>query len=100
MKIAIDLDKNYEFRPVVFDHIAKRFQDAGHKVGIITGRHEKEGSRVNFTPDFVIFLDSGDYSYELRARMKSEKMLMEEIDLIFDDRAEYFPKSIVALKIV
>lgn len=99
MKVALDLDKTYLADPV-FNHIAERFQKAGHQVGILTSRNEKEGAPVHFTPDFLYFLNCGDLPYAERALLKTEKMRQEGIDIIFDDHAAFFPESVVALHIL
>ena len=100
MKIAFDLDKTYFAHPKLFDDIAFKFQSAEHQVGILTGRHEKEGAEVGFQPDFVIFMDCGDLSYIDRAYLKADRMRRERIDILFDDRANLFPREVVVLKIV
>lgn len=100
MNVAFDLDKNYELDRTLFNRIAKRFQDAGHHVGILTARAAGEGCDVDFRPDFIIFLDCGDLSYDKRAELKAATMKEKKIDIIFDDRADYFPRSAVALNIV
>lgn len=100
MKIAIDYDKNYDISPRYFDRIAYRFQKAGHEVGILTARHKDEGCEVDFEPDFIEFLDIGDMSYENRALIKTETMKKLKIDILFDDRADLFPKEVVVLKLV
>lgn len=99
MKIAFDLDKNYEVNPPLFDYIASRFQLAGHTVGILTARHEDEGHGVTFCPDFIHFLDCGEKEYRERALIKRQKMLDERIDILFDDRQLYFPDDVVVLDV-
>jgi hypothetical protein len=100
MKIAIDLDKTYEADPHFFDGLASRFHNAGHKVGILSARAESEGAQIHFLADFVIFLDIGEMSYADRGVIKATAMKEHGIDLLFDDRANYIPESVVALKIV
>lgn len=100
MKIAFDIDKTYEADPERFNRIAARFQVAGHQVGLLTGRNKAEGAIVSFTPDFCIFLDTGDLSYAARATLKAQTMKENGIDIIFDDRADYFPSQVVALHIL
>ena len=74
MRIAIDLDKNYELNKKVFNHIAERFQNAGHEVGILTARAKSEGCQTDFKPDFIYFLDIGELDYITRAGLKAQKM--------------------------
>jgi hypothetical protein len=99
MRIAIDLDKNYEVNPAFFDYVAERFKVAGHSVGVLTARSESEGLPVSFTPDFVWFLDCGDKDYHERALIKRKKMLDDGIDILFDDRQAYFPDDVVVLNV-
>lgn len=100
MKVAFDYDKNYEYNPLLFDKIAVRFQEAGHQVGMLTARHEKEGCPVSFKPDFIYFLDIGNDDYQTRALKKSELMDKENINILFDDRDYLFSKEKVVLKII
>lgn len=100
MRIAIDLDKTYEASPHFFDGIASRFKQAGHEVGILTVRHLNEGCHVTFEPDFVIFLDKGELSYAERGKHKALSMKQHQIDILFDDRANYIPSEVIALKII
>lgn len=100
MKIAFDLDKTYYVNPSLFNHIADKFQSAGHEVGILTSRNESEGAEVEFSPDFVVFLDSGELPYPNRADLKANYMIDHHINIIFDDMADLFPEGIVALRIV
>lgn len=99
MKIAFDLDKTYEVNPGMFNHIAARFQVAGHEVGILSGRKVSEGMSLSFTPDFCIFLDLGEHTYAERAKLKAGAMKRNRIDILFDDRADYFTSDVVVLKI-
>lgn len=100
MKVAIDYDKTYDANPTLFNHIATRFQTAGHQVGILTARHPDEGCPVSFVPDFIAYLDCGDKSYQERALMKANYMEENQIAVIFDDRANLFPSDKVALHII
>ncbi len=101
MKIAFDYDKTYQGNEAVFNDIATRFQRAGHTVGILTARHQdKESVATTFHPDFIYYLDCGKETYTIRAKRKAETMRQKKIDLLFDDKHNYFPSDVVVLNIV
>ena len=58
------------------------------------------GNNVWGSDIFNEMISLTDQAPETRARKKSEKMGIERIDFIFDDRADLFPNNIVSLNIL
>lgn len=94
MKISIDLDGTYLEYPDMFDEMAAVLQMSGHEVGILSNRNDDEESHVElgFEPDFEFYLsqDETEFTDYERAQGKLDKMVEEDIDIHYDDEAEFF----------
>ena len=100
MKISFDLDGTYFEYPETFDSLAEMLQGSGHEVGILTNRPE-EDLDLGFEPDFTFFLGlhEDDYSVDERCMEKAQKMMEEDIEIHYDDEAEYFPSYVTVIEI-
>ena len=106
MKISFDIDGTYTEYPRIFDSLAFMLQMAGHEVGILSGRKDNEADEdhetvdFGFEPDFEYYLDTDpDDDPASRSMEKSTKIQEEDIDMHYDDEAEYFPNYVTILKI-
>ncbi|MDE2233375.1 MAG: hypothetical protein KGJ90_04675 [Patescibacteria group bacterium] len=102
MIISFDLDGTYLAHPEVFDQLADMLQESGHEVGILTNRHENDRPEIGFDTDFEFFLgqDSDKMDVQERCMGKAETMMIEGIDLHYDDEADFFPDYVNVIKIV
>lgn len=101
MKISFDLDGTYIGNETLFDLMTVRIKRSGGKVGILTGRPLTERITPGFIPDFELYLGTKYKNLKLPeiCSKKAEAMKKEGIDLAFDDDANYFPDTQLALKI-
>lgn len=101
MTISIDLDGCYFEHKEFFDAMAIAMQEAGHRVGIITGIREKVEDvrtghvsdkrsellgQIGFIPDFFHMWGQFE-TIASGSRWKVQKMIVEQVTMHFDDDA-------------
>lgn len=102
MKIAFDIDETYTKDPEVFGRLIKLLQNAGHQVGALSIREAQDLPLEDW--DFTICFDDnvkkimqsdGVKSEEDAVRGWKSRMITEHnIDLHFDDMADYFDDAV------
>ena len=102
MTISIDLIGAYYEHKEFFDELAKCFQKAGHRVGIITGEREVDPytgasnrerylRELGFKPDFF-YLWGPTETIANGEAWKVQRMMQEEVAVHFDDDADKMKK--------
>ncbi len=98
MKIAVDYDGTIMYHAVTYAKIIKAFQDAGHEVGILTGRDpdtkDEDIARLEqygIVPDF--FINASEWMVDrlpmardvVNCYFKAMICHSHDIDILFDD---------------
>ena len=95
MTISIDLDGCYWEHKMYFDLMAEAMQKAGHRVGVITGRRDKERpaiiEQVGFKMDFL-HVWGDDEAIVNGSAWKVKMMIHESVSVHFDDDATEIKK--------
>lgn len=99
MKIAFDLDDTYLKDRKLFNHLYDKFKNAGHHVGIISCRAQR-GCDLNFEPDFEFYGNLAGPIIQPQIEYKTRIMEENNIDILFDDMAEFYPSGIVVIRII
>lgn len=102
MKISFDLDGVFLNNPDFMGTLAIYFKKWGHSVGVLSSRNEPEIKMIfgSFPWDFIIgcpdnsFM-SGDIEFNSRknAEWKAQMIRENDIDIHFDDLADFFNKN-------
>ncbi len=101
MKISIDIDDTYTKDPECFERLIVLLKNAGHRVGALTGRTPDTIPGDNW--DFKI----GGYDLEKwphgtdeeRSIGKGHLMRDNQINIHFDNQADWFDDDLIVVKI-